>query len=269
MIARRSILAAGVALAAFHKSPKRSSRRRVTQGELEEAKALHGLWLEGKSYGQRANFAYCDLSGLDFGSTAESQVVLRNADFTGADLSGVGGNDVNFHHASLQYASLVSSHFKSPVFSNAVLDGADCRNVHWGCSEKTIRVNLCEEDASKNAVFMNTSLAGTNFDYGRVKGYFYDCSFSSASFAGAQLSWSHFEGPVDGNRFDRAKLIDTSFRHTKISAATFRRATVTRADFYGAQLEPRIAHVLAALDVPIAKRRVRGPDSTGLKATEL
>jgi hypothetical protein len=133
MIGRRGLLAAAVGtLAALSGPGVGGGRRRVTQDELNDAIALHRLWLEERIRGRRADFASCNLSGLDFGFGVRDQAVLRNAEFTDADLNGIGGNDVNFHHASLQYADLAGSHLKAPVFSNAVLNGADCRNAVWG-----------------------------------------------------------------------------------------------------------------------------------------
>jgi hypothetical protein len=132
VINRRKLFVAAFGTVAALPNPAVShGRRRVTQGELDDAVALHRLWLGDRTRGRRANFASCDLSGLDFGFNVPDQVVLRNADFTDADLNGIGGNDVNFHHASLQYANLAGSHLKAPIFSNAALNGADCRSVVW------------------------------------------------------------------------------------------------------------------------------------------
>lgn len=92
MIGRRRFLAAAFAtLAPLSSQAVSHGRRRVTQDELDEAIALHRLWLEDRTRGRRVNFASCDLSGLDFGFSAQGQVVLRNADFTGADLNSIGG----------------------------------------------------------------------------------------------------------------------------------------------------------------------------------
>jgi len=114
MIGRRRLLAAAFGtLAALPGPGVGGGRRRVTQGELDDAIALHRLWLGNKNLGRRAGFAFCNLSGLDFGYSVHNQVLLRNADFTSAYLNGIGGNDVNFHYASLQYADLAGSQSES------------------------------------------------------------------------------------------------------------------------------------------------------------
>src|SRR5471030_3031543 len=106
MLSRRSILkavgtsaAAPLSMYGSHASAApavNQGRRRVAQEELDEAIALHGMWTEDRNLGRRANFESCDLSGLDFGCNVEAQTVLCNADFTNADLSYIGGNDINF-----------------------------------------------------------------------------------------------------------------------------------------------------------------------------
>jgi uncharacterized protein YjbI with pentapeptide repeats len=91
---------------------------------------------------------------------------------------------------------------------------------------------------------MNTSLSEAVFDDARVRGFFYDCSLTAASLVGTDLSHSQFVGPRGGNRFGRARLIETRFHYTKISTAAFKRAVMEKADFLGAVLAPEIARHL-------------------------
>jgi uncharacterized protein YjbI with pentapeptide repeats len=250
MIGRRRLLAAAFGTLAAMPNPVVShGRRRVMQDELDEAITLHRLWLEDRTRGRRANFASCDLSGLDFGFSVQDQVVLRNADFTGADLNGIGGNDVNFHHASLQYANLAGSQLKAPVFSNAVLNGADCRNVVWGWPSSGTALIAGQVQPSEDAVFMNASLGEAVFNHGRIRGYFYDCSLTAASLVMTDLSQSQFAGPSGANRFGRARLIETSFRYTQISTAVFKKAVIAGADFFGATLAPLVARDLRSHNI--------------------
>jgi uncharacterized protein YjbI with pentapeptide repeats len=100
----------------------------------------------------------------------------------------------------------------------------------------------------EHAVFMNTSLSEAVFDRARIRGYFYDCSLAAASLAVTDLSQSQFAGPSGANRFGMARLIETSFRHTQISTAVFKRAVMVRVDFLGAMLAPQIAQHLRARD---------------------
>lgn len=260
MINRRKLFAAAFGTLAVAPNPATSRGRRVMQGELDDAVALHRVWLEDRTRGRRANFAYRNLSGLDFGFSIPDQIVLRNADFTGADLSGIGGNDVNFHHASLQYAKLTGSHLKAPVFSNAALNGADCGSVVWGWPSAGTAHVAGQALPLEQAVFMNTLLSEAVFDRARVRGFFYDCSLSAASFVTADLSRSEFSGPPGGNRFGRARLIETSFRDTQVSSAVFKRADIARADFIGAILAPEIAHHLRSRDaINVSDQNVQFP----------
>lgn len=106
--------------------------KRVTQSELDDAIELHSRWLNGDAHGRRAVFSNRDLSGLDFGRSRSELVVLRGADFTEADLTGIQGNEVNFHCASLQGARLSYSNLIAPIFSGATLRRAECKSVVWG-----------------------------------------------------------------------------------------------------------------------------------------
>ena len=69
---------------------------KITQEEADEVVRLHGLWLEGKPTGERANFRGKDLSGLDF----------RGADLWLANFSRVNLSNVSFFLAYLNNADL-------------------------------------------------------------------------------------------------------------------------------------------------------------------
>jgi hypothetical protein len=64
MIGRRGLLTAALGAFASSRSPGLGGgRRRVSQGELDDAPGLHGLWLENRRSSRRADFASCNLSG--------------------------------------------------------------------------------------------------------------------------------------------------------------------------------------------------------------
>jgi uncharacterized protein YjbI with pentapeptide repeats len=265
MIGRRRLLAAAFGALATPSSPVIGhGRRRVTQGELDDAIAQHRRWLEDRTVGRRADFTSCNLAGLDFGFDHPDQVVLRNADFTDADLSGIRGNDVNFHHGSLQYANLSGSHLKAPVFSNAVLTGADCRRVVWGwpSTRGPLVPGYQMQPPEHAAVLMTAMLSKAIFDRGRIRGYFYDCSLTAASLVATDLSQSQFAGSSGANRFGMAKLIETRFRYTQIAEAAFKKAVISRADFLGARLDPQIARDLKVRDT------INVSDQTGLSVVD-
>lgn len=255
MIGRRTLLAvatgalgtiAGItrlATPALHRG-----RRRLTQEELEHALMEHAHWLEDRTRGRRADLAGCDLSGLDLGADDPGQIVLRNVDFTEADLSHVRGNDVNFHHASLHRANLSYSHLKRPVFRCTILHEADCRHAVWGWPARDHELRPEPIPAAEQGVFMSTFLSGSLLDHARVRGFFHDCSFTGSSLAMADFSLSQFAGDdATSNYFGRAKLIATKFEYCRIDSARFDRAMIENADFLGSEIAPRIANFLGTL----------------------
>lgn len=251
MIGRRSLLKAFSGslgcLSVFSPSaPAIHQRGRpVSQSALRGALADHARWQEDRTRGKRADFAGRDLSGLDFGIDNPEQVQLRGADFTEADLSGIRGNDVNFYHASLQYAKLSYSHLKAPVFRGAILFNADCRNAVWGWPARDAPLCPGQVAASDRAVFMSTCLQSVKFDRARIRGYFHGCSLSGAALYFSDFSQSEFLGNDDDNRFAGAMLVETKFHHATIKSAKFDKAIIRRADFLGARLHSRIgAHLL-------------------------
>lgn len=257
MIGRRTLLAVttaalgAVAGAARLTTPAlHRGRRRLTQEELDHALLEHTRWLEDRTRGRRADLAGCDLSGLDLGADEPGQVVLRNADFTEADLSHVRGNDVNFHHASFHRANLSYSHLKRPVFRCTMLYEANCSNATWGWPARDHEVRPEPISADEQAVFMSTFLSGSVFDHARVRGFFHDCSFTSSSLAMADFSLSQFAGDdATSNYFGRAKLIGTKFWYCRIDSARFDRATIENTDFLGSEIAPRMVNRLGALPV--------------------
>jgi uncharacterized protein YjbI with pentapeptide repeats len=245
MITRRAIVTSALLGVVPTKPIATGHRRRITQGELDNAIDQHGRWLDRRDSGRRANFSSCDLSGLDFGWSDPRQVVLRGADFTEADLQGVRANDVNFHYASFQYANLSFSHLKAPVFSCANLSEANCHDAVWGWPKLDPAQPIARVvHPSEHAVFIGARLTGVCFDQARVRGYFNDCSLVGASLAFADFSQSQFAGKDGVNRFAHAKLLQTKFHFASISSALFNRAVIQDADFFGAELHPRIATLL-------------------------
>lgn len=236
---------AGAAFVAPLERHSRPARRRITQSELDHAIQGHVLWLGNRDKGQRANFSRCNLSGLDFGSQRKEQVVLRGADFTEADLSGIQGNDINFHCASFQYADLSWSELKAPVFSGALLCNVDCSAAVWGWPERSAPLRPGSVYAEETAVFMHTYLAQTKFDRARVRGYFSDCSLCEASLVDADFSQSDFAGSYSDNSFAGAKLVRTKFHYASIASARFKRSVIEGADFLSAELKPQIAQLLS------------------------
>ncbi|RXH24114.1 hypothetical protein XH99_28925 [Bradyrhizobium nanningense] len=241
--ARRTVLAAACLLGAGPgiASPvvARHRKLRVTQSGLAEAIDLHFRWLTNETEGARAVLANCDLSGLDFLSDQPGTVDLRGADFTGADLSGIRGNELSFHHASLQGARMTSSFLSAPVFSGATLRRALCNHVVWGWPAARQTGDVSADDFSPTATFINTDLDLADFKQARVRGNFCGAQFTHASLVDADLSCSRFDGDAIycPNSFAGSRLIRTKFGNTTVNATRFRFA-FDRADFSGATIGP-------------------------------
>jgi hypothetical protein len=135
--------AAAISVAAAAAPAIVSKQRKVLQDELRAAIISHGSWLEDSQQGTRANFCDRNLSGLDFSSGSEVLVNLRDADFTGADMTGVTGTNVSFLRASLHDAQLSWSRFEQVSFDHASLRRSNCDNVVWGWGASSMRNAVC------------------------------------------------------------------------------------------------------------------------------
>ncbi|WP_375167803.1 pentapeptide repeat-containing protein [Bradyrhizobium sp. CCGB01] len=245
-LARRAffgVLAAAANPRASLSSPavSRHYQPRVTQSELEDAIPLHSLWLDGDERGRRAVFSNRDLSGLDFGRTRSELVVLRDADFTEADLTGIQGNEVNFHCASLQGARLSYSNLIAPIFSGATLRRAECKSAVWGRPANPVLESSNFSDLPAiSATFIQTDLSLACFDNSMIRGYFSGASFSQASLRHADFDRTIFGGVeiFCQNSFSEACLLGTSFKGAQITAARFRFAKLEDVDFSNAQIGP-------------------------------
>lgn len=211
----------------------RHRKRRIGQSTLEEAIDLHSRWLDGDDQGVRAAFANCDLSGLDFRSSTMGVVDLRGSDFTEADLSGITGNEVSFHRASLQSARLTCSHLRAPIFCGATLRRALCNQVIWGWQTENSSQTSDADLSLHGATFINADLSLTNFDKSRLRAYFCGAQITSASLVDADFSHSRFDGieTFCQNTFSGSQLIRTRFRAAHIDATRFRLAELRDADF--------------------------------------
>lgn len=218
----------------------RGHSRRVSQADLDDAIERHAMWLADDVRGVRAIFSHCDLSGLDFGFERETPVDLREADFTGADLTGIKGNEVGFVRAAIRSATLSWSHLKRPVFSYASLRGTRCNDVVWGwddCMDK--KSPLLE--ARSGAVLLHSDAGRADFTRATIRGHFEETPFTSAKLVDADLSHSRFDGPsFAGTSFFRADLTRAKFGDAYLRAVRFREAICSDADFTGANIGPDV-----------------------------
>jgi uncharacterized protein YjbI with pentapeptide repeats len=184
-------------------------------------------------------FADRDLSGLDFLSEQDELVNLQGSDFTGADLSGVTGNNVSFLRSSLHGANLSRSHLKRPTFSYASLRSAICEGAIWGWDDRHMS-NPARPGPLEGAAFQHTDAAAANFERAVLRGLFVEANLNGANLIEANLSYSLFYGVGHyETSFFAAELTRAKFNFADIRAVRFRKAILTGVDFAHAEIKHR------------------------------
>jgi uncharacterized protein YjbI with pentapeptide repeats len=219
----------------------RSRTAKVSQDELGSAIEQHAIWLEDHRRGKRAVFADRDLSGLDFLCEQDELVNLQGSDFTGADLTGVTGNNVSFLRSSLHGANLSWSHLKRPTFSYASLRSAICEGAIWGWDDRHMS-NPARPGPLEGAAFQHTDAGGgANFERAALRGLFVEANFSGANLTEANFSYSLFYGVGHyETSFFAAELARAKFNFADIKAVRFWKATLTEVDFANADIDDRV-----------------------------
>ncbi len=117
----------------------------LTRAEVERVMQKHELWKYGSTTpGQRAHFAYADLSGLDltginFNMASFEYANLSNVDFTGCDLSknsfrhsdcsGANFSEVNINYSNFIHADLTNSIFTPTVELHCTGNGKELKTI--------------------------------------------------------------------------------------------------------------------------------------------
>jgi len=145
----------------------------LIQHELKQMARLHGLWLEGKPNGQRADFSGMELDKLDFDGMDFEAADFRGArirscylcghfmyaDFRGAEISG----------SFTGYCCFESADFTDTVcrgcdFTRAQFDGARMRRAQFdGCDFTRAKLEFCDMTAAQfnETTFHWTATAGS------------------------------------------------------------------------------------------------------------
>jgi uncharacterized protein YjbI with pentapeptide repeats len=237
-IGRRKLLfAAATAVTTASQSVHgRGQYASVSQQELDEAIALHELWLTDMKAGRRCVFAGRRLSGLKFGLDGGRPVDLNGADFAQADLSGTEADDILFHHCNFNGAKFDRCRWLRPVFAFADMRRTSAKSVEWGISgRREVKWDISGQPRSETrslADFSHAALRDADLSDAKICGYFYGTKMNGASLKRADISFSDFLGPKHYEMsFSRATLSGASLRNCQISAATFLNADCTEADF--------------------------------------
>lgn len=80
--------------------------KRITREELNEILEKHGKWLFCADEGERADFSYMDLAGVDLRNENLGGMILKGADLKGADLTGATLVETDLKGANLDYSCL-------------------------------------------------------------------------------------------------------------------------------------------------------------------
>ena len=200
-----------------------------------------------------------------------NRVPLNNANFEGANLSGVTLSwaklrGANFRFATLVDADLSDAYFQGADFTQAILTnvkiwGADIQNTNFAFADlrSLDTVSLRIEDSNfesadlsssniihaifQNTVFSRATMHGVHFAASR----FFNTDFSGVDFEGAELlnSSSNFSNFTDTNfknadlnhmKFYRANLTNTNFGNANLYSAQFGGSDLSNTIFDGANL---------------------------------
>lgn len=112
--------------------------KRITKKELKEILDKHQKWMLNEDEGERADFSYMNLAGVDLRRENLGGMILQGADLRGADLTGT---------------TLVETDLKGTDLKDTDLKGADLRGA-----------DLRGADL-KGATLVETDLKGANLDY--------------------------------------------------------------------------------------------------------
>jgi uncharacterized protein YjbI with pentapeptide repeats len=120
--------------------------------ELKKIVDEHGLWLEGKPGGKRANLRGANLREADL-----SEANLRGANLCGADLCGADLCGANLRGADLRGADLTGANLSRANLCGADLCGADLREcrfdllgilrIEMGTLSDSLTLELMKQDA--------------------------------------------------------------------------------------------------------------------------
>ena len=146
----------------------------------------HRNWLESlKSKGQKADFSFCILKGIDFAREKLSEANLEGANLESANLRGI-----DLEKANLINANLLRSILGAANLSYAKLKGADLRYAQLDGA------NLSHTDLV-GASLVRTSLKGANLKMADLRGAnLKDANLTDANLTGAKIIGANLQGTI-------------------------------------------------------------------------
>ncbi len=190
----------------------------ISAPELSKLLQEHTRYLKGQKLGRRLDLSFRRMSGMVLPNLTLQDSELRgslwrNCTLTGTNLRGANLFCADFTGAKLvgcnfQKADLRGTRFDGANLTEAVFDGADCREG-----------------------IMFVASGGGLLDVHRER------DARAASFNGAMLARSSFcSADLSGVNFKKARAEDTRFDKANLANANFSEAKVIRAEFSGANL---------------------------------
>ncbi|RWE33814.1 MAG: pentapeptide repeat-containing protein [Mesorhizobium sp.] len=196
---------------------------------------LTGGKFDYASFCQRSVFGEIDGCATLDGSEL-SRTTFRGADLSFSDLRHTRATQANFSGAKLYEAHFDYAHLDFPVFDDAkgaAFDGARLESV------RAEGANF--SGATANGAYIDGDFRGANFSGLKAVGAYFQQSesglagdetpvilggYDAAQFAGAQLTGAEFHAGLTGADFSCADMQGVDFHSAKLSATSFRTATV-------------------------------------------
>ena len=218
------------------------SLRRLSQADLDTMTQLHTRFYAGLPGGKRADFGFCDLTGLSLAGAD-----LCDANFSGAclartNLQGLRAENAVFfccdiRGADLQKANLRRSDLRGASLRSAILTGADLFEADL--REGTI----AERDADGNLSFRRHGSSQDSSDAGEAS--FANANLERANLSGMLAIRTDFSGALMKNcKLVRANLKQANFTGANLEGADLSGADMTATDLSNA--------VLAGVDMTTA-----------------
>ena len=207
----------------------RNTFKRLSQHEADVIALKHELFYKGQANGVRADFSFCDLTGLNLCGRFLADALFTGArlghvDFSGANLDRANMFAADMRLANLERASMRRTDLRGVILRGANLDGADLfeadmregRIAERGQSGELSFFHKVDPGPSEIVAAL---LSNTNLEKARMSGIIAtQADFTDANMRGCKLV--------------RAKL-----RDTKMVGAILEGADLTGADMSGANLE--------------------------------
>jgi uncharacterized protein YjbI with pentapeptide repeats len=189
--------------------------RRLNQGEVDAVAQLHARFYAGLPGGKRADFGFCDLSGLSLAGCDLCDANFSGARLTGANLVGLRAENAVFFCCDMRASDLRKANLRRSDLRGASLRSADLAGADL--FEADLREGtIAERDADGNLQFRRHGSDQNSSDAGE------------ACFASANLERANLSGML---------AVRTDFSGPQMKNCKLIRANLKQADFSGANLE--------------------------------